>query len=141
MISGTNGLLGAADGAFILSKEKRTSNNALLDVTGRDQQDMRIFLVRDTDTLAWKLDKVETELWKAPPEPILDSIAGIVTADSPLWSGKPTELCDLLQIDLKPNALTQKLNVNAERLREEYNILYSHKRGHCGRQITLTFIG
>ena len=28
MISGTNGLMGAADGAFVLSKEKRTSNNA-----------------------------------------------------------------------------------------------------------------
>ena len=32
MISGTNGLLGAADGAFLLSKEKRTNNSATLDV-------------------------------------------------------------------------------------------------------------
>lgn len=39
MISGTNGLMGAADGAFVLSKDKRTSNNATLDVAGRDQQD------------------------------------------------------------------------------------------------------
>lgn len=30
MISGTNGLLGAADGAFLLRKEKRTSNAATL---------------------------------------------------------------------------------------------------------------
>ena len=141
MISGTNGLLGAADGAFILSKEKRTSNNALLDVTGRDQQDMRIFLVRDTDTLAWKLDKVETELWKAPPEPLLDKLAELVAEDNPLWSGTPTELCKLLVADLKPNALTQKLNVNAARLREEYNILYSHKRSHDGRRITLLYNG
>lgn len=49
MISGTNGLMGAADGAFVLSKEKRTSNNATLDVAGRDQQDMKIHLVRDTE--------------------------------------------------------------------------------------------
>lgn len=35
MISGTNGLLGAADGAFVLSKKRRTDNNATLDVTGR----------------------------------------------------------------------------------------------------------
>ena len=41
MISGTNGLMGAADGAFVLSKDKRTSNNATLDVAGRDQQDMK----------------------------------------------------------------------------------------------------
>ena len=34
MISGTNGLLGAADGGFILRKEKRTSNSATLEVSG-----------------------------------------------------------------------------------------------------------
>lgn len=37
MISGTTGLLGAADGAFLLTKEKRTGNAACLDVSGRDQ--------------------------------------------------------------------------------------------------------
>ena len=47
MISGTNGLMGAADGAFVLSKNKRTTNNATLDVAGRDQQDMKIHLGRD----------------------------------------------------------------------------------------------
>jgi len=51
MISGTTGLLGAADGAFLLQKEKRTSNNATLDVSGRDQQDQRLHLVRDEETL------------------------------------------------------------------------------------------
>ena len=141
MISGTNGLLGAADGAFLLAKDKRTSNNATLDVSGRDQQDLRMFLMRDTNTLAWRLDKVETELWKSPPEPLLDLIAEKITADTPQWSGTPTELCDLLQTDLKPNALTQKLNVNAARLREEHNILYNHKRSHDGRRITLSYIG
>ena len=39
MISGTNGLLGAADGAFVMQKEKRTDNKAVLEVAGRDQQD------------------------------------------------------------------------------------------------------
>ena len=42
MISGTNGLLGAADGAFLLQKEKRTDGSAILDVAGRDQQDQRL---------------------------------------------------------------------------------------------------
>lgn len=37
MISGTSGLLGAADGAFLLQKEKRTGNAATLEVSGRDQ--------------------------------------------------------------------------------------------------------
>ena len=34
MISGTSGLLGAADGAFLLQKEKRTGNAATLEVSG-----------------------------------------------------------------------------------------------------------
>ena len=42
MISGTNGLLGAADGAFLLQKEKRTGNTATLEVSGRDQQDQKL---------------------------------------------------------------------------------------------------
>ena len=42
MISGTNGLIGAADGAFFLAKEKRTINAATLEVSGRDQQDQRL---------------------------------------------------------------------------------------------------
>ena len=39
MISGTNGLLGAADGAFLLHKKKRTESTAILEISGRDQQD------------------------------------------------------------------------------------------------------
>ena len=44
MISGTNGLLGAADGAFILQKTKRIDNKGILDIVGRDQQDQKLYL-------------------------------------------------------------------------------------------------
>ena len=69
MISGTNGLLGAADGAFLLQKEKRTSNAATLEISGRDQQDQKLYLSRNPERLIWELEKAETELWKEPPEP------------------------------------------------------------------------
>ena len=141
MISGTNGLLGAADGAFLLTKDKRTSNNATLDISGRDQQDQRLFLLRDEDTLAWELDKVETELWKEPPEPLLERIAEKVNETNPSWEGTPTELCDFLSFDIKPSAITQKLNVNINRLNDEYKIAYHYKRTHDGRKITLSYKG
>ena len=141
MISGTNGLLGAADGAFILSKDKRTSNNATLEVSGRDQQDQRVYLKKNTETLVWELDKIETELWKAPPEPLLDRIAERINADNLQWSGTPTELCEYLAVDIKPNAITQKLNVNVNRLMDEYKIAYHYQRTHDGRKITLIFEG
>jgi RecA-family ATPase len=86
MISGTNGLLGAADGAFLLSKEKRTNNSATLDVSGRDQQDQKLYLVRDPEKLIWSLERTETELWKEPPEPLLEAIAKHITNDNPKWN-------------------------------------------------------
>ena len=52
MISGTTGLLGAADGVFLLTKEIRTSNAACLDVSGRDQPDQRLHLFRNEETQA-----------------------------------------------------------------------------------------
>ena len=81
MISGTSGLLGAADGAFLLQKEKRTGNAATLEVSGRDQQDQKLYLIRNTETLLWELQRAETELWKEPPEPLLDEIDELVMKD------------------------------------------------------------
>lgn len=137
MISGTNGLLGAADGAFLLRKEKRTDNAATLDVSGRDQQDQRLYLERDTERLIWELEDIETELWKAPPEPLLEEIAKRITEDSPDWEGTATELVNLLGVDMKPNALSTKLNINASRLWNEYGIRYKNSRSHNGRKMEL----
>ncbi|MDD6022236.1 MAG: helicase RepA family protein [Oscillospiraceae bacterium] len=138
MISGTNGLLGAADGAFLLSKEKRTSNAATLDISGRDQQDQRLHLIRNEDTLAWNLERTETELWKVPPEPLLEKISKIFLSAGNTWMGTPTELCTALDIDIQPNALTRKLNVNAGRLLDEYGILYENSRNGHERKIKLS---
>ena len=137
MISGTNGLLGCADGAFLLQKEKRTDLSATLDIVGRDQPDQRLHLIRDPERLIWLLDHAETELWERPPDPLLDKIAAVITADNPEWNGSATELVCLLQVDIQPNILTRKLNVKAGELRNEYQIDYSIKRTRNGSAICL----
>ena len=137
MISGTTALLGAADGGFILQKEKRTSNNATLEISGRDQPDQKLYLVRNTQTLLWELEQVETELWKEPPEPIIEKLAAFITSDNTEWCGSPTELVEVLGVDMKANALSMKLNVNAGRLFNEYGICYENKRCHDGRKVRL----
>lgn len=58
MISGTNGLLGAADGAFVMQKEKRTDNKAVLEVAGRDQQDQKLWLNFNRERCVWELTKI-----------------------------------------------------------------------------------
>ena len=136
-ISGTNGLLGAADGAFVLSKEKRTSNNATLDVAGRDQQDMKIHLVRDAEKLIWNFEKSETELWKEPPEPLLEKIATTLLSESKAWEGTASELCEILGEDVKPNVLSLRLSINANRLLKDYGIHYKASRTHNGRKLSL----
>lgn len=140
MISGTNGLLGAADGAFLLQKEKRTGNSATLDISGRDQQDQRLHLTKDIDRLIWQLERAETELWKEPPDPILDAVAALVTMEQPEWCGTPTELVERAGLDIKPNTLSLRLNVKASRLLNEYRVRYENNRTHAGRNIKLSLI-
>lgn len=141
MISGTNGLLGAADGAFIMQKEKRTENKAVLEVAGRDQQDQRLFLNFNREQCVWELTKSETELWKEPVDSVLEALATVVTNEAPEWSGSASELLQLLpEIDMQPNAFTRKLNVSLERLLIDYNIKYESVREHSGRKIKLSLI-
>lgn len=140
MISGTNGLLGCADGAFMLYKETRTSNKATLEISGRDQQDQKIHLIRDEEKLCWNFEKAETELWEEPPEPLLECIANLVTEENPTWQGTATELIEKLGLDMKPNVVSLKLNVNAGRLMNDYSIRYTNKRNHSGRMIFFSLL-
>ena len=120
MISGTTGLLGCADGALLMQKEKRTDSKATLDVVGRDQPDQRLYLSKDQESLVWELDHAENELWKQPPDPVLEAVAKIVSAENQEWEGSPTELAQAIQTDMAVNRLTKHLNVNASRLLEEH---------------------
>lgn len=137
MISGTTGLLGCADGAFLLQKEKRTDLSATLDIVGRDQPDQRLHLVRDAEKLTWQLDHAETELWKKPLDPLLERIDALLTESRPVWNGSAMELVVLLQEDIQPNILTRRLNVKAGELLNEYQIEYAMKRTRNGSSISL----
>lgn len=139
-VSGTNGLTGAADGSFIFAKKRRTDSDAVLQFTGRDLQDQIFYLSKNRETLTWELDRVEVEDFTPPPDPVLIAVSQIVTADTPQWSGSPTELAEALSEDISPIALTKHLNVNAGRLQKDYSIQYRRKTLHEGRRIFLKYI-
>ena len=139
MISGTNGLLGAADGAFIMQKEKRTDLKATVDITGRDQQDQKLYLKFDPKLCLWKFEKAETELWKEPEDKVLSAV-NTYLMEAGCFQGTASELMDKIQeINLVPNQLTRQLNIKAGRLYEDYGIRYDNKRCHDGRIITLEY--
>jgi len=137
MISGSTGLLGCADGAFLLQKDQRTGVTAMLEVTGRDQPAQRIYLNHNPDRLSWDLDHVETNLHKVPPDPVLEKINAMLTDT---WKGTATELVQFLDVDYKPNGFTRYLNVNNGRLENEYGITYQNRRTHSGRIVILNRI-
>ena len=131
MISGTNGLLGAADGAFIMHKKKRTDNEAVMDIVGRDQPDQELTIEFDRERCVWKFKKAETELWKQPPNPLLEAINNFLTEDKPEWEGTATELVSQLpDMQIQANVLSRKLNVVNSQLLNDYGIFYDNKRGH-----------
>ena len=139
-ISGTTGIYGCADGAFVLSKERRTDNTATLSISGRDQPDQCLHLVRDEETLQWNFDHADTVLYKELPDPLLERVAALVTEECPTWQGSATELITELELELKPNALAMRLNVRAAKLKNDYGIRHENTRTHAGRIISLTKI-
>ena len=132
-ISGTMGLLGAADGAFILEKDKRTENTARLSITGRDIKDMSLDLEFDEDTHVWNLiSKSYSE-----PDPIIDSIVKLMEKES-LFEGNATELLQKLGItNIKPNVLSRRLADNSKVLQNHYHIAFTTSRTTDGRVIKL----
>ena len=137
MISGTNGLLGAADGAFLIQKLVRLKPGITVDVSGRDQQDQRLTFERNPENLRWELENVAVEAWTAPPEPVLEAVAKQLPESGMQWQGQPSQLAELLGLEISPVALTKRLNVNADRLMQDYGIRYQWRRSHEGRIITL----
>ena len=140
MISGTTGLLGCADGSLLMQKKKRTELDATIKVVGRDQPDQILYLKKDPQTQIWNLERMENELYKEPPDPVLDAVAKLVSAECREWIGPPSELVESIQTGMASNALTKYLNVKAGRLLEEYHVGYENKAKHSGRQVKLTYM-
>ena len=140
MISGTTGLLGCADGSLLMQKKKRTELDATIKVVGRDQPDQILYLKKDPQTQIWNLERMENELYKEPPDPVLDAVAKLVSFECREWIGSPSELAEAIQTGMASNVLTKYLNVKAGRLLEEYHVGYENKAKHSGRQVKLTYM-
>lgn len=141
-ISGTNGLLGAADGAFVLIKHQRIDGRATLHATGRDIEDIKLELEFNRETYTWAmLSNDDSDLIKSD-NPILTDIERFLQTKGTEWKGTSTQLLqELIQIDgnitIKPNALSRLLNANTDLLLTKLNIVYSVKRINNVKQINL----
>ena len=139
MISGTTGLLGCADGALLMKKEQRTSLQASIEIVGRDQEEQILYLKRSPETQVWELERREKELYREPPDRVLEAVAGLVNGESREWTGSPTELAEAAGLDMAANALSKYLNVKAGSLLEKHRVAYENRATHGGRRVKLSF--
>lgn len=138
-ISGTNGLFGAADGAFVLHKDKRTNSDAILDISGRDIQEQRLHLHRSENCI-WELTKSEVDMFEEPKDEVIEEISLLVNKQNPIWQGTAKQLADCISIDIQANQLTRKLNCNLSILCNECHIEYKNVRKKDGVYISLKLI-
>jgi len=142
MISGTTGLLGCADGAMVLLKDKREDNHATLHVTGRETPDIELNLTFNRETKIWEFAGFNTP---EAPARVLDPILLAVQTfmqDKDEWKGYASALLDALKaqsnIDGEANILTRTLNANVAELEQDFSILYrSGTRTAKGRPVLL----
>ena len=146
MISGTNGLMGAADGALLLHKDKRTASDAVLEVVGRDQPQLRLHLRFAAAHLRWELLEAETERYREPPCPLLEVLSQLVNKENPSWNGTATELAQCLsKMDssqsFTPNWIVRTLNAQQDTLLRKYDIHYVAYRTKEGKSLSLRWDG
>ena len=146
MISGTNGLMGAADGALLLHKDKRTASDAVLEVVGRDQPQLRLYLRFAAAHLCWELLEAETEPYREPPCPLLEFLSRLVNEGNPSWNGTATELAQCLsKMDssqsFTPNWIVRTLNARQDTLLRKYGIHYVAQRTREGKSLSLRWDG
>ncbi len=108
LVSGSQGLMGAADQTMVLRRDDRADATATLSVTGRDVEYCELVL-RFEDcrwALVERLGEREIAERKAPPE--MSEIIELVEAIGS-WRGTATELAELITCDVTPPALAKRL--------------------------------
>lgn len=96
-ISGTNGLLGAADTAMVLTKERRTNEEATFSVTGRDVEESQTIMIFDKKSYRWKVKGTVEELeehrlaLEYEKDPIVQTIKKLIESSGE-WKGTMTDL-------------------------------------------------
>lgn len=138
MISGTTGLVGAADGSYVLRRENAGDREVQLYVRGRDVEDKILTLERDDELNEWILVECDTPLTDSlGEEPVL---LRLIEAMEHLKSfdGSATQLVKKLNLDVQPNILSRKLNRHRQAL-QKAGVTFSLSRTGKQRFLSLQY--
>ena len=139
-ISGTTGLVGAADATWVLEKSKRVSGNATLFCTGRDIENREMEFSFDRDTCTWKIERdslTVPEMLLPPEMEVLVSFARSLGS----FHGGNTEFTDAFNayagLSLSVKGLKQMMNTYQFAL-EENGVFFESRRSNGKRYLSLS---
>ena len=142
MISGSTGLSGADDSAFVLQKNARSANAASLHCTGRDIPDRTLKLELGEDDHVWKLladSKTCSSASKISALQLVHLFSALLSAD-PIYTGTPSALSAKIDPDgslgITPKKVTRLVRESVAALREN-GILADTYRSNGKRWISL----
>ena len=142
MISGSTGLSGAADSAFVLQKNARSANAASLHCTGRDIPDRTLKLELGEDDHVWKLlsdSKACTDASKISALQIEKLLSGLLREQAKISAPAKVLLEKIDPAGIEgwtPNSLSHQIRKNVDFLREN-GILLSFRKSNGERLICL----
>ena len=142
MISGSTGLSGAADSAFVLQKNARSANAASLHCTGRDIPDRTLKLELGEEDHVWKLladSKTCIGASKISALQLVHLFSALLSADSE-YTGTPSALSAKIDPDgslgITPKKVTRLVRESVAALREN-GVLAETYRSNGKRWISL----
>ena len=97
-INGSNGILGSADTAFMITKQSRFDDGATFSVTGRDVEQMELAITFDKHSMRWTCEgtaeEVErkTDIQRYRESRITKTIHKLLSDNGGTWSGTAEEI-------------------------------------------------
>ena len=93
-ISGTNGIMGAADTSLVLSRQKRTDAETTLSITGRDVDSEDLIVKFNNETCRWSVEGTPEDMRremakrKYMEKPLVQVIRALVFQNKGKWRGR-----------------------------------------------------
>ena len=113
-LTGTTGIVGAVDTAFVLDKSKRNADSATLYCTGRDVEDRQLELQFSKKDFVWKMlrDSMENREMLLPKE--MELLIEFMKVQKS-YSGSNTEFCEMYNAhteqSISPRGLKRLMNL------------------------------
>lgn len=139
-ISGTTAISGAVDGMMVMQKEKRSSADCRLSVTGRDVEYVELLLTRNGMRWEFVEQLTESEAYEASVPDAVKAVAEWLACGTCRWSGTASELLEAAGIaGMSPATIGKLLAQHSDWLRQQ-GIAFTRSRTGASRNINLALL-